>query len=171
MLPMLWNRLSPAVADQSLPRHWSDLRREIDRIFESAFAGDFVGSAWVPAMDVEETPDALRLTFEVPGVKPEDLSVTVENGVLTVCGEKHQERDTQENGRSRGFERRYGRFERSLTLPQGVDPDQVSARYENGVLTVELPKTAEARPRSIPIQAGSGSKQFGSEQGGKREAA
>ena len=48
MLPMLWNRLSPAVADQSLPRHWSDLRREIDRIFESAFAGDFVGSAWCP---------------------------------------------------------------------------------------------------------------------------
>jgi len=170
MLPMLRNRLSPAVADQSLPGQWSDLRREIDRIFESAFSGDFIGSAWLPAMDVDESQDALRLTFEVPGVSPADLSVTLENGVLTVSGEKRLERQTGESGGPRGFERRYGRFERSVTLPQSVDPDRVSARCDNGVLTVELPKTAEARPRSIEIKSGSGPKELGSGKG-RRNAA
>jgi HSP20 family protein len=169
MLPMLRNRLAPALADQSLLPQWSDLRREIDRLFESTVSGGFLGSAWIPPMDVEETGEMIRLSFEVPGVKPSDLHVSIENTVLTVSGEKRFERDT-ENGES-GSERHYGRFERSVTLPQSVDADNVSARCEHGVLTVELPKTAKARPRSIEIAAGSDAAQLGSGKSGKRNAA
>ena len=172
MLPMLRNRLTPALADQSLLGPWGDLRREIDRLFESAIPGSFIGSAWLPAMDVEESENAVRLTFEIPGVNPADLSVTLENGVLTVSGEKRFERETSEKGRLQGFERRYGRFERSVALPQTVDADKVSAHCENGVLTIELPKSAEARPRTIEITSGSGgSKQIGTGKGGQRNAA
>jgi HSP20 family protein len=153
MLPILRNRLFPALSEPSLLEQWSDLRREIDRWVEGTVPGTL--SAWSPAMDVEEAEDTLRLSFEVPGVDPEHLSVTVENGVLTVSGEKKFERENRDaKSGSRSFERQYGRFERSVVLPQSVDTDNVTAHCNHGVLTIELPKTAAARPRNIPITGG-----------------
>jgi HSP20 family protein len=166
---MLYSSAIPSFAAEPFFGRLSGLRREIDRWFDSTLSENLLAGEWIPAMDVQETGDGLRLSFEVPGVNPEDLSVTFENGVLTVSGEKKFEFQTgDENAGTRGYERRYGRFERSVTLPQSVDPDQVSAHCENGVLTIELPKTAEARPRKIEIGRGSsGKRQIGT---GKSEA-
>ncbi len=110
---------------------------------------------WVPAVDVEEREDAVRLAFEVPGVDPDAIEVTVHDRVLTVSGERTFAR--AEGGRTAyRLERRHGRFARSLTLPKTVDPDRIRARYEHGVLHLELPKRPEAQPRRIAIAAGSG---------------
>jgi HSP20 family protein len=159
MLPMLRNAF-PSFAEPSLLGRWNGLGREIDRWFDSTVSDTLFSPALQPAMDVQETGDALRLSFEIPGVKPEDLSVTFENGVLTVSGEKKLEQESpDENGGTR-FERRYGRFERSVTLPGTVDPDKISAHCENGVLTVELVKTPEARPRKIEISGSSQQRQI-----------
>lgn len=162
MLPILRNRLAtPALFESSL-EPWSDLRREIDRLFDSAVWGMGTTNgvqgiqSWAPPMDVHDEDDSLRFTFEIPGVNPDDVDVTVENGVLTVSGEKKFERKSGDEKKGPySVERRYGRFERSITLPQSVDTEQVSARYENGVLTLELPKSAESRKRKIQIGRGS----------------
>jgi HSP20 family protein len=157
MLPILRNSAIPSFTDPVLGR-LGDLRREIDRWFDSTSSQDLFANAVAPAMGLEETDESLRLSFEVPGVKPEDLSVTFENGLLTVSGEKKFERETGgEKAGNWGFERRYGRFERTVALPQSVDPDKVTATCDHGVLTIELPKTAEARPRKIEIGRGSNS--------------
>lgn len=175
MLPMLRSRsLTPTLFEPSL-EPWSELRREFDRLFDSVLSGmgsnDVGGTPWVPAMDVEDHDDRLRLSFELPGVKPEDLEVTVEGGVLTVTGEKKAEAES--NGRLgvRSWERRYGRFRRSMALPSYVDADHIAANYEHGVLTIDLPRTAESRRRKIEIGRGSAPKQLESSDSGARRAA
>lgn len=103
-------------------------------------------------MDVEDQEDLVRVSFEIPGVNRDDVTVTIENGILTVAGEKRVERTSgDEKSASYSVERRYGRFERSLSLPQSVDADKVAAQYENGVLTLALPKSTESRKRKIAI--------------------
>ena len=165
MLPTLRNRFAnPALFESSL-EPWSDLRREIDRLFDSMLSSAGPSGAqgeqgmqnWMPLMDIEDDDEQLRLSFELPGVNPDDVNVTVENGVLTVSGEKKFERQSgnEQKGAYR-VERRYGRFERSLTLPQSVDAEKVTARYDSGVLTLELPKSAESRKRKIEIGRGNG---------------
>lgn len=158
MLPMIRSRFAaPALFESSL-EPWSDLRREIDRLFDSVAwsplgsSGSADAPSWVPPMDVEDHEDLVRVSFEIPGVNRDDLTVTVEDGVLTVAGEKRFERSSgNEKSGPYSLERRYGRFERRLSLPQSVDADKVSAQYENGVLTLELPKSAESRKRKIAI--------------------
>jgi HSP20 family protein len=94
------------------------------------------------------------VTAELPGLKPDDVNVTVENGVLTISGEKKQEiQEGKEDGDYYLFERRYGRFERSFTLPRSVSADQIKARFESGILTVSLPKAEGAKPRKVQIEA------------------
>jgi HSP20 family protein len=159
MLPLVRNRFFPALSEPSLLGPWSDLRREIDRWFESTVPGTLFASAWNPAMDVQETEDAVRLSFEIPGVNPDDVTITVENGVLTVSGEKKLEHEDKSGAR---FERQYGRFERSVALPQSIDTDHVSAHCEHGVLSITLPKAATARPRTIEISRGTEQAQLGS---------
>ena len=165
MLPTLRNRFgTPALFESSL-EPWSDLRREIDRLFDSMLSSSSSSSgqgaqgmqSWMPLMDIEDDDDHLRLSFEIPGVNPDDVNVTVENGVLTISGEKKFEREmgNEQKGPYR-VERRYGRFERSLTLPQSVDAEKVTARCDNGVLTLELPKSVESRKRKIEIGRGNG---------------
>jgi HSP20 family protein len=116
--------------------------------------------------EVVETEEEIRFDVEAPGFRLEDLDVTVENSVLTIAGEKKFE---QPEGRKesdfRLFERRYGRYQRSFALPPTVRGDRCEARYENGVLTVRLPKSEEAKPRRIQIE-GAGSRQI--EDGGSR---
>ncbi len=160
MLPMLGNRfVAPTLFEP-----WSDLRREIDRVFDSALTGTPLGtnaqSQYLPAMDIEETSDKIRLTLEVPGVSPEDLEIAVENNVLTVSGEKRFRRESgNDRDSSHLIERRYGRFERSVMLPETVDADSIAAHFENGVLTVELPKPPRSRRRTIAIGLGAKEKE------------
>jgi HSP20 family protein len=128
------------------------LRREIDRLFDDAFAGRGGGAKWNPAVDIKETSRELRLDFELPGIKEEDVELEVENGVLTVRGQKSAEREEEsDEGRYHLVERSYGSFYRSFQLPQGVDSDQIKADFDNGVLHVRIPKAALPQPRRIQI--------------------
>jgi HSP20 family protein len=141
------------------------LHREMNRLFDDAFrgapatagqgsgAGNFVNAL----MNVSETDNEIRITAELPGVTEEDIDVSLDDDVLTIRGEKKFERT--EGGEKESFhfvERSYGTFQRAIRLPFPINPDQVKASFENGVLTVTLPKTAQAeRTRRIQVRAGS----------------
>lgn len=127
------------------------LRREIDRLFESTVGGP-TGTRWSPAVDVREDDKGIDLDIELPGIRPQDVDISVENGILTVSGEKRSERNEEEReGRYHMVERTYGSFFRSFQLPQGVDESQISADFNNGVLTIRIPKAALPQPRRIQI--------------------
>ena len=150
------------------------LRRDIDRLFEEAFGATNNGSAWMPMVDVRETKSDLNIEFELPGLKPEDVEITTDNGVLTVTGEKRaQRKEGDENSRYHLIERTYGRFSRSFQLPKGVNESEIQADYDHGVLRVRIPKSALPQPRKIEIgQRGSGKEQAqvstGSKSGGEK---
>jgi HSP20 family protein len=128
------------------------LRREIDRLFEDTFQHD--GNSFTPAVDIKENNDEIRLELELAGMKPEDVEIIAENGVLTVRGEKRSERKEGDESRYQVVERTYGTFMRTFQLPQGIDADQIKAEFDNGVLTLHIPKTALAQPKRIEIGAG-----------------
>ncbi|MFL5488578.1 MAG: Hsp20/alpha crystallin family protein [Gemmatimonadaceae bacterium] len=125
------------------------LRREIDRLFEDTFARD--GNAWTPAVDIKENDNEIHLELELPGIKPEDVEITAENGVLTIRGEKRSERKEGQENRYHVVERTYGSFMRTFQLPQGVDEDQINADFENGILSLRIPKAALPQPKRIQI--------------------
>ena len=132
-----------------------DLNRQINRMFDDLFEQDgdsgFYAQAGMsaPAMDVHRGDDKIEITAELPGVKEDDIDLTVQDGVLTLRGEKKCARDDEQRGYS---ERRYGSFERRITLPQDVDEDACSADFSDGVLTITLPVNAEkARGKRIPL--------------------
>lgn len=129
------------------------LRRELDRFFEDV-AGQRTGSSWVPAVDVRENQREIALDVELPGIKAEDVEVNVDNGLLTITGEKRAERKEEDEGRYHLVERSYGSFLRSFTLPQGVDEQQISADFDDGVLHVRIPKEALPQPRRIEVGRG-----------------
>jgi HSP20 family protein len=128
------------------------LRREIDRLFEDTFARD--GSSFTPAVDIKENDNEIRLDLELPGLKPEDVEITAENGVLTIRGEKQAERKEGDENRYQIVERTYGTFMRTFQLPQGIDADQIKAEFNNGVLSLHIPKAALPQPKRIEISAG-----------------
>lgn len=105
---------------------------------------------WVPKVDLIDSDGEYILTAEIPGMSKEDIEIDVQDGILTLSGEKKESKE-HESAHHRYFERRYGSFERSFPLPRAVDPDKVKANYENGVLTVHLPKTEESRGRKVKI--------------------
>ena len=110
----------------------------------------------MPAVDVHEDEKGLTFEFELPGFRPEDVEVTSESGVLTVRGERHQERkEDAEEGRYHLMERSSGSFSRSFQLPQGLDEDATEASFEHGLLMVRVPKAALPQPRKIQIRSGS----------------
>jgi len=112
---------------------------------------------WTPVVDVKETDNEIVVTAELAGIDPADVSVTVENGMLTISGEKKEEVESRKDDANYHlYERRYGRFERSFTLPRAVISDDVRAEFANGLLTVTLPKTPEAKPRRIQIKGANG---------------
>lgn len=129
-----------------------NLHREMNRLFDDMFRG-FEGSrgAW-PSMDVEETDKEYRVTAELPGLDEKDVEVILDDGVLTLRGEKKWETEPQNRSYS---ERVYGRFERQIVLGRDVDENAVSATFKNGVLTVTVAKSAQAaeRQKKIPINA------------------
>jgi HSP20 family protein len=141
-------------------RELDSLQSEMNRLFEGFFgttgrAGDGVRSRrWIPAMDLVETDDHLVLRADLPGMNEDDIDIEVKDNVLTVSGERKAEQEEKEEGYYR-VERAFGSFSRSLTLPQGVSADQVSANFDNGVLEVRIPKPEERKPQRVQIGAGS----------------
>ena len=123
----------------------------LNRMFADFYGEAFSRSAWVPPVDIYET-DAheVVLKAELPEVKREDISVTFENGVLTLTGERKTEFDAAQGTYHRS-ERAYGRFSRSFTLPATVDANRISASYKDGVLTVRVPQREEAKPKQITV--------------------
>ena len=153
------------------------LRREIDRLFDDTFGGNGgrAASTWTPAVDVRESPNELTLAFEMPGIASDQIEVTADNGVLTVRGEKREERKEGDDSQFHLVERTYGAFSRSFQLPKNLDESGIEASFENGVLTVRIPKAALPQPKKIEVNAGSrgGSKQVesGASQSAQRAAA
>lgn len=131
-------------------------RREMDRLFDDFLApvarrfGPAAVPAW-PSVDVHESEGAYTLTAELPGMEEKDIELNLRDNVLTLSGEKRQERKEEEKGRSY-TERSYGRFQRSIPFDTEVDPDKVQAHFKNGVLTVVLPKSAKAQDRTRRIE-------------------
>jgi HSP20 family protein len=107
-------------------------------------------STWIPAVDVWETENDLVLSFDLPGVPEDKIAVELDDNVLTVSGERERT-ERQEGDRFYRFERRFGSFTRSVTLPHGVSEDQIKAAYRDGVLEIRVPKPEEQRPKRIPI--------------------
>ncbi len=135
----------------------------LNRLMDEAlggFDGESVSSAWTPTCDIREDPEHVTITLDLPGVRPEDVKINLENQVLTVRGEKQQVEEKKDE-RWHRYERSYGTFERSFTLPSTVDPEKIEATTDNGVLTVRIPKTEKAKPREIPIRTSPGAGQPG----------
>ncbi|HEX3277542.1 MAG TPA: Hsp20/alpha crystallin family protein [Thermoleophilaceae bacterium] len=125
--------------------------REVDRLFDAFFGSDRdQGRRWVPPVDLVEAEDHFVLKADLPGLSEEDVSVEVQDGALTISGERSAEHETSEGGWYR-IERSFGSFQRSLTLPDGVDPDGISAKFDRGVLEVRIPKPEERKPRRVQI--------------------
>src|ERR1051325_8094151 len=108
-------------------------------------------TAWLPLVDIFEEPDVIRLVAEVPGVRPEDVKISVEGNLLTIAGTKEQVAEEQTEKLHR-YERTYGPFERSFTLSTSIDPNKIKATYNFGVLTVTLPKAETAKPLLIKVE-------------------
>jgi len=132
----------------------SSLRDELDRLFESPLAEwtrtSQLLSGWTPALDVYEDKENFIVKAELPGMKREDISVSLHDGMLSISGERKSE-TKHENAEVHRTERFFGRFQRAVTLPASVAPDKVKAQYKAGVLTVTLPKTEEAKPKQIDV--------------------
>ena len=125
--------------------------RDVDRLFDAFFGTDRDQSRrWVPPVDLVEAEDHFLLKADLPGLSDEDVSIEVQDGTLTISGERRAEHEAHERGWYR-IERSFGSFSRSLTLPDGVDADAISARFENGVLEVSIPKPEERKPRRVEI--------------------
>jgi len=126
--------------------------REIDRVFDAFFGQTDQGRRWVPPMDLVEAEDHFVLKADLPGLREDDVSIEVQDGTLTISGERKAEHEQREKGWYR-IERSFGAFSRSLTLPDGVDPDGIDASFKDGVLVVLIPKPAERKPRRISISS------------------
>jgi len=138
------------------PAHstWSDfddVSNRLARFFDNSMFMP-VRDGWMPAVSVSEASDELVLTAELPGMREEDISIDLENNVLSISGEKTETiSEGDEERRYHVYERHFGSFSRSFTLPRTVDAASIRATFENGVLTVKLPKAAEAKGRKIEI--------------------
>ena len=138
-------------------RSWSDfddMSNRLARMFDdSMFAAQAREGQWMPAVSVSETKDELLLTAELPGLGEDDITIELENNVLTIAGQKNEVREEEDEERKyHVYERNFGSFTRSFTLPRTVDGANIVATFDNGILTVKLPKVAEAKGRKIEIQ-------------------
>ena len=125
---------------------------EVNRLFDTLFETSAVNRTqrWAPAMDLVEADDHFLLKADLPGLGEDDVSIEVQDNVLTISGERKAEHERKEKGWYR-LERAFGRFSRSLTLPEGVNADAISANFDKGVLEVSIPKPEERKPRRISI--------------------
>jgi HSP20 family protein len=133
-------------------------QEQVNRMFENAFPGRTDGSsmtAWAPAVDIYETENELVLKADLPDLNEKDLDVRVENNMLTIRGERKFEQKVKEENYLR-IERTYGSFSRSFSLPNTVSAETIKAEYKNGVLTVEMPKRAESKPKQVKVNVTNG---------------
>lgn len=148
----LWRPLRELVPFREFER----MRRDIDRLWDSFFEGGLRRRAegeeeWLPALDLAETDNELVVKAEVPGMDPKDIDISLSDGMLTIKGEKKQEREEKESDYHL-IERSYGAFTRSIHLPKQVQSDKISASYKNGILRITLPKSEEAKKKEIKIK-------------------
>jgi HSP20 family protein len=143
--------------------------REIDRVFDAFFGQTDRGRRWVPPIDLVEAEDHFVLKADLPGLAEGDVNIEVQDGTLTISGEREAEHEQREKGWYR-IERSFGSFNRSLTLPDGVDPDRIDASFANGVLEVRIPKPEERKPRRISISGGNGNGKPAEVEGTAKEA-
>jgi HSP20 family protein len=143
--------------------------REIDRVFDAFFGQTDQGRRWVPPMDLVEAEDHFVLKADLPGLGEGDVKIEVQDGTLSISGERKAEHEQREKGWYR-IERSFGSFSRSLTLPDGVDADRIEASFANGVLDVRIPKPEERKPRRISISSGDGDGQPAAVEGSAKEA-
>ena len=133
------------------------LRQEMERVFDRFFEPRWdefeAGGAWAPKLDVSETKDAYMVKAEIPGVDQKDLSVSLQNQILTIKGEKHKDKEEKDEKYHR-VERSWGEFTRAIALPGAADTENVNATFKDGVLTITLPKTPAAKGTTIPVKAG-----------------
>ena len=131
----------------------NQLQRELSRAHEDDSAeGSIATAEWTPAVDIKEEDDQFVLHADIPGVKPEDIDVSMEDGVLTVKGEKETEAKSEEKGYKR-VERTYGSFYRRFSLPDTADADAISAKSKHGVLEIVIPKREAVKPKKISVTA------------------
>lgn len=141
------------------PFRVSGIQGEVNRIFDSFFGRPTavaMGTGermWAPVLDMYETKDELLLSFELPGVRENDVTLSITGDLLTVKGKRTFDRDVKDESYHQ-VERVYGKFERSVQLPMAVQPDKVQATYRDGMLEVKVPKTEEVKPRAIKINVG-----------------
>jgi HSP20 family protein len=136
-------------------RELGSLQTEMNRLFNTVFDTPTAGNGgamrrWMPAMDLIETDEHFVLRADLPGMDEDDIKIELEDGTLTVSGERKAEHESKHEGYYR-VERAFGGFSRSLALPKGVDPENVNASFDRGVLEVRIPKPAERKPRRIEI--------------------
>ncbi len=132
---------------------FTSMQREIDRLFDR-FRGGMIDegqtSTWLPAVDIVEKENDFLVSVELPGVDRNDVKITLQDDVLTVRGEKKQEKEEKGENVHR-VERCYGVFQRSFTLPSSLKSDKIEASYDKGVLTIQLPKVEEVKPKQIEV--------------------
>ena len=143
-------------------RELSTIQNEMNRLFNTFFesptpanGGSTTLRRWIPPMDLVETDDDFVLRADLPGLTEADVNIELEDSVLTVSGERKAEHEERKEGYYR-VERASGNFSRSLTLPEGIDPEKVQASFEHGVLEVRIPKPEQRKPRKVTISAGGG---------------
>jgi HSP20 family protein len=141
-------------------REINSLQSEMNRLFNTFFETPTGGVGnggrrWIPAMDLVETQDHFVLRADLPGLAESDVDVELEDNVLTLSGERKVEREDRQEGYYR-VERASGSFQRSLTLPEGVDPEAIEASFDKGVLEVRIPKPEARKPRKVAISVGGG---------------
>jgi HSP20 family protein len=152
MSPIRWN---PTRDLATFPSDMFNLRREMNRVFDSFFRGadepSLLSGTWIPAVDVAEEDDAYVVKMELPGINKDDVKITLESNILTIQGEKKAESEVKQKNYHRS-ERSYGTFQRSFTLPSTVRNDKIDAVYKDGILIVSLPKAEEAKPKQIEVK-------------------
>jgi HSP20 family protein len=150
-----WRR--PVVSTLPGFGRWSELRDEIDRLFEFPLSelarASRRLSGWTPSLDMHEDKDHVTVKAELPGMKREDIDISVQDGNLSISGERKSEKEF-ESAEVYRAERFVGRFQRTVALPAQVTADKATAQYKEGILTITLPKVEEAKPKQINIQAG-----------------
>ena len=145
---------SPELSNWTPFNRLATLRDEFDRLFDFSWPSRDTGllGGWSPALDVYDDKDNLVVTLEVPGMKKEEIEISLHDGMLTVSGERKDERE-QTEGQAFRSERYFGKFQRSLSLPTAVNANKVKASYKDGILTIHLPKAEEAKPKQISVSA------------------
>lgn len=145
---------APDAASWSALDRWSNLRDELNSLFEMPFGSSFARAGqlftgWSPALDLYETADDLVAVVELPGMRKEDIDISLHDGTLTISGERKRESTNGE--KAQRTERYVGTFRRSIALPTRVDASKVNASYQDGILKVTLPKAEEAKPKQIQV--------------------